>query len=178
MSDDLRLQKLLEEATAPGSEMPAGLDAETSSLREAWLAVGRTLAAAEAAAGPPREFSKLVAPTARRSWSKNAIVALAASLLILASALTVRGFRSNLARQQPDGSGAQAESTDPTLVGSEQATKPIEGWEWDEAIDSEIGNARLGMVWFGQDSRPLSDSFPLTGQEILEIQADINDSTF
>lgn len=162
MSDELRLQKMLDEATAPGSDFSADLDAETSSLREAWLALGRTLAAAEAAAGPPREFPQLATAATRRSWSKIAILALAASLLILAGAITLRGFNKNVAVKPP----------------AEADTKLLEGWEWDEAIDTEINNARQGVVWFGQDRHAASNSFPLAEEEIQEIQADINDSTF
>ena len=177
MSDELRLQKMLEEATAPGSGVPEGLDAETSSLREAWLALGRTLAAAEVAAGPPRELLQLPPTHTHRSWTIVAMFALAAALLILASAFTLRGG-SNLAKQQPNESGAGAGSIDPSLATQQPSTTLLEGWEWDAAIDSEISSTARGMVWFGQDSRASSDAFPLTGQEILEIQADINDSTF
>jgi len=178
VSDELRLQKMLEEATAPGSGMPEGLDAETSSLRDAWLALGRTLAAAETAAGPPREFFELVPPPTHRSWSRIAFFALAASLLILASALTWRGLMPNLAEQKPGNAGATAGSSSPSIAATESDAKLLEGWEWDETIDSEIGNARLGIAGFGHDSRASSDSLRLTGQEILEIQSDINDSTF
>lgn len=163
MSDELRLQKMLEEATAPGSDFSADLDAETSSLREAWLALGRTLAAAEAAAGPPREFPQLVPAPTGRSWSKVALFALAASLLILASAITFREITDKKVVEKPLG---------------ESESKLLEGWEWDESIDTEINNARLGVVWFGQDSRASANSFPHAAEEIQEFQADINDSTF
>ncbi len=87
MSEELeKLQRLLERATAAEDAPQNEPDPEAASLREAWIAFGRLLEAAQ----PPAETSLGSRPVPpkrsyRRSWPSAGL--LAASLLICAGAM-------------------------------------------------------------------------------------------
>jgi hypothetical protein len=99
MKDDFIVeQRALEQATATGDLPAERLDAETASLREAWLALGEILEAAQ----PPNSVSPLaleegpgvrvVAPRTRLRWSRLlAAGALAAALLLAVAAIWTLG---------------------------------------------------------------------------------------
>jgi hypothetical protein len=114
-----KLREMLERATARGDDMPADLDAETLSLRESWLALGKLLEDAQLAAGQSSEtWQVTLRPTPRR-WPLAVAAAIAASLL-LAAGLT-------LAYRLLDGSNAVQPSA-PTLAQDDQpATNSTKG---------------------------------------------------
>ncbi len=79
--DTLRLKQMLEEVTA--ADASVSVDAETASLREAWLAFGQLAAAADASLPAMPDLMISIAPRkARRSHWLGLIAATAAALLV------------------------------------------------------------------------------------------------
>jgi hypothetical protein len=119
MSDEMsKLEGTLQRATMPqGTALPPGAEHQEAALRETWLAFGRLLEAAEAAAPPPRPLTlpfgeadhPVSAPRraarstvgslagSRRRLLATVSIVVAASLLVVA--VTVR--TSNRAGQKP-----------------------------------------------------------------------------
>ncbi len=106
-----RLQEILERATASGDQMPADLDAETSSLREGWLALGKLLEDAQVASGQSLDRWQVTLRPAPQRWRLAVVAAVAASLLV-AAGLT-------LAYRLLDGANAVQPSA-PTLAQDDQ----------------------------------------------------------
>jgi len=179
VSDDQRLHEMLEKATAPGSDLPVSLDAETASLREAWLALGRTLDAAEAAAGPPRELVKLTPPTppGRQLLPPATIFALAASLLVAATIALLGNRGPKVADRTAPQRGNQ---TAPLKTEVEVPTESqnLTYWEWDEQVDTEIENVARGANWRADYVSTFSMAYSALGEDIVRIEEDINDGKF
>jgi hypothetical protein len=114
IDEPTELHKMLERATAPPDESPAGLDAETASLRHDWLGlcelieqeqascdgfVGRVTVEQVAARAEKRfEICSAASQRNRTAWSRWLLAAVAASILVAAGVtIVVRSL---------DGSGA------------------------------------------------------------------------
>lgn len=189
MIDDERLHEMLKRATATGLEVPVDLDAETASLREAWLSLGRKLAAAETVAPAPREWLSRTPPRERAIWPQLVLLATAASLLIIVGAALLRYRGPNLVENtgpRPAGANSQADAADPPVMvaggkkSSEttKAEKSSSYWEWDEQLDSEIDEVAQAATWREAQGPGYSDAYLTIGQDILRMQEDVNDGTF
>jgi hypothetical protein len=139
------LEQMLEQATSPGDAPERDLGPEAESLREAWLAFGQLLEAAEPRDTVPllqrssaREDGRAVAHAGRR-YSIIA-TALAASLLIGLSAYWMW-------------SGAEKPSGVVPLGGNVAATKNVKpatptagDLGWDDSLDQQIADAGQGVA--------------------------------
>ena len=106
MNDETRkLEEMLERATAPGDQMPGDLDAETSSLREGWLALSKLLEDAQVGSEQPLNRWQVTLRPSPRRWR------LAVAVVVgWKSAMTARGagtaclpcHRTSPKRQQHD----------------------------------------------------------------------------
>ena len=81
--DLLRLKQMLEEATAADASAEHG-DAETASLREAWLAFGQLVRAADASLPAMPDFMPSLAPQQPRRSRWIALIAATAAVLLIA----------------------------------------------------------------------------------------------
>lgn len=153
-----RLQNSLERATARGDDMPADLDAESASLREGWLALGKLLSDAETVAGGPLEDWKLLPPPEPRRWRKIVAVALAASLLIAVGAtiglriLNLSGVKSVEEQQLAHGkAGSGAVKPDvsqpntPAATNNQLATAS-DGLDWGDSLDEQLSSVAQAAV--------------------------------
>jgi hypothetical protein len=93
---------MLERATAPGDDMPADLDAETSSLREGWLALGKLLEDAHSASEKPLDNWQVAPRRMERRWSLVPVIAVAAMLLIAVSLAIIYGLLNGTKPGQPN----------------------------------------------------------------------------
>ena len=178
MNDQERLQEMLECATAPGEATPADLDAETASLREAWLTLGRSLAAVDSARPALGEVpTTSVSPARPRLYlPPAAIFALAASLLV-AALVAVQGSSGRKVAQQDSPQGGDP-VTGQRVVSEDPAVKQLSYWEWDEQLDTEISNVARTAIWPAEHSSAWAESYtPLEGQ-VQRLQEDLNDGTF
>ena len=159
MKDDIKTELgTLEEATAVG-EPSEPLDAETASLREAWLAFGEAIEAAR-----PRElvFTRLAEQSAemrasriRRRWRRLlAVDLLAASVLIAVAIVSIVS-----SGRQPDGRSpaapAQIAKTGHPSVPSPKALthskNTAEAPKWDDSFDEQVEEIRWQMLCVQQN---------------------------
>lgn len=200
MNDETKgLQARLERATAPGDQVPADLDAETSSLRDSWLTLGRLLEDAQPAGDTPWQHGKVAPRPAahrRRPLAWAVAVAVAASLLI-AAGLT-------LAYRSIDGSGGMRmdlptiaqDDRAPTDVVADAADAPDalaradsepqrdlliaavpDELQWDSALDDQITAVAQATAWVREDWYAQAVSFSAIERGLDEIKKDIEDGT-
>jgi hypothetical protein len=189
---------MLERATAPGDEMPADLDAETSSLREGWLAFGKLLQDAQLAEGQPCGNWK-VGPRPAHRWQPLVLaVAIAASLLI-AVGLTVayrlqdgsNGVQPNpptIAQDHRSPAGATEDAQEAIAQGSvgqpdtelrqqiQVAAVPDE-LKWDSSLDEQITAAAQAAALMHEDWYAQAGSLIAIERGLDEIKKDIQDGT-
>ena len=158
MSDEFdKLQRQLEQATAPDCPAESRLDAETASLREGWLALAELLKAAEPASEEPLELRAPLMPVRRVGPKAVGLVALAASLLVAVS-VAGRWIRSDRA----GGSGSLSEhalsgviSTDREPVGPGpgqiEPASLADRFAWDDPLDQQIASVAQELVRLQQD---------------------------
>jgi hypothetical protein len=180
VSEDLeRLQRSLERATAAKDAPQAGLDPQTASLREAWLAFGQLLEAAQPATELPLDRWMTTPPPARkRRWVLPAAAVLAASLLT--GVVTTWMLR---ATNQPQGPGPAPEHTVSTSnhvaapTPEQSIVAPtVNGSQWDDSLDEQLAQAGRQVAYAQQDQFPGADAFGLVQYRIeqisVEVQAD------
>jgi hypothetical protein len=175
MDDYQELEALLERATAPGTDLPAGLDAETAELRAGWLELSALLARAEAedrgcdapVIGPAQVNVSPVPST--NAWPRWLFAGALAASILGVLAVTV-WWQSQLAPQPGPGAIAKEvprPAATPNVVPTpmpEAIVEAEEEWLWDDGLDEEIvaaGQAVLNVEqdWFARSgaSRMLSD---------------------
>jgi hypothetical protein len=187
------LERQLEQATARPDSSGGPLDPQTASLREAWLAFGQLLDAAQPASGkgtvpfssdenrdsPPRIQPVPWPARHRRAWLVPAAVGVAASLLVAVTiAWMTRGGGDS--QSNPNrGTATLAGAPGPTQPG---ATVPQPGvasqteLAWDDTLDKQIvltGEAVLGAQ---EDWSVLADAANSVRYGIHQIQKDVQGS--
>jgi len=174
--DDLKnMQRSLERATAAKDAPQVGLDSQTASLREAWLAFGRLLEAAQPSTELPLDRWKTTPPPARnRRWILPAAAVLAASLLV--GVVAVWMLR---ATNQPQGAGPAPEQMVATSnhvaapMREQPAAAPaVEGSEWDDSLDEQLAQAGRQVAYAQQDQFPGADTFGLVQYQIEQVRAE------
>ncbi len=171
MSEDIKkLEERLEKATAPGDTIDVGLDAETTSLREGWLALGQLLEAAQPpSAGPPElQYPTPASPLRRRkpaAWKTPAALAALAASLLVAALLTwsfVGESGVNGRQDQQIVQDEKIETQSPAAIENVPPTALVK----DERQPSD--SAGDDLDW----DAPLDTAITAAGQEMLRIQAD------
>ncbi len=172
MKSDLETSlRSLEEATAAGDKPSDLLDPETASLREAWLAFGEMLEAAQ----PPRSASPLplgegprarAAPSRRRRYRPRLLVAglLAASLLIAVAAIWMR---SAVDRQDnPVAPPKQIASTKhhkhqvaPSQTSRAKSVSTADEPQWDDSLDEQLEQVGWQMLCVQENQAFRTDVF-------------------
>ncbi len=168
MNDEqARFHKSLERATAQGDDLPADLDAESAGLREGWLALGKLLNDAEAAAGAPPEVWRISPPPEPRRWRIVAAVALAASLLIAVGA-TIGVRMLNLSGSKPADEQLLAHSK----AGSDAVKPAVPQPNTPAAANNQIANASDALDW----SDSLDEQLTSVAQAAASVRydADLN----
>jgi hypothetical protein len=178
MNSDLKtLERQLESATARDVPPSASPDQETASLREAWLAFGQLLEAAQ----PASEPLKLPADPpgrGRRWWLLATVVGLAASLLVAAT-ITFSGRRAGSAvvLTGPPVNVA-VKGVEPSVPAKKPASPAGSGpaLAWDDALDREITVAGQAVVSAAQDWTHLAGAGTTLRYGLEAVQKDIEDS--
>jgi len=197
MNDESRrLQEMLERATAPGDEMPADLDDETSSLREGWLALGKLLEDAQFASDKPLDRWQVTPRPAPQRWRWAVAAAIAASLLI-AAGLTL-GYRlldgSNavqpgtpqLAQDDQPATGVrvdtleavvQAAEPEPRSLNPEPRTLNPGYLAWDDSLDDELTAVAQAAALVQEDWYARAGGLSAIERGLDQIKKDIEDGT-
>ncbi len=161
MSDDLRhLERQLEQATARAAPPDASLDPETASLREAWLALGQLLEAAQAESGPPAQPWSPPRGRTWIRWTAAVAVAVAASLLIGVGiwALRAPGPSSGPQPSPDDIAGTAAPVPEAPTPEPSPSALPAGELAWNDALDNEIVLAGQALLSVQEDPRLLAGS--------------------
>lgn len=207
MNEETRkLQEMLERATAPGDQVPADLDAETSSLRDSWLTLGRLLD--DAAAGDRRgcERWRIVARPAPHRGPLAWAAALAASLLLAAglthlywgderpvgapaaptlSAQGEQAATSAIATTiEAGGDEAAGNEARPALAAAAgEAAQHVasdavaDELAWDSSLDDQITAVAQATAWVRNDAYAQAVRFQVIEHGLDEIKRDIEDGT-
>jgi hypothetical protein len=179
-------EQQLQWATARDVPPNALLDQETTSLREAWLAFGQLLEAAQPAPDQPLKCLSEPPGRGRRWWRLAAIVGLAASLLVAATifwsarrtepagVVTAPSVEVAVSRTEPAAPAAerapQEKPSSPVAPGSALA--------WDDTLDKEITVAGQAVVSADQESPLLAGASVPVRYGLEEIEKDIENSPF
>ena len=175
MNNDLETSlRSLDQATAAGDKPSERLDPETASLREAWLAFGEMLEAAQ----PPSFASPL--PTnlrsvpgegpgvraafsrRRRHWPRLlAAGLLAASLLIAVAAIWTTSAASR--RDNPDGTRQQTVSNNrraaPLQKSRAKSVSTADAPQWDDSLDEQFEQVGWQMLCVQENQAFRTDAF-------------------
>ncbi len=178
-----KLLRDLEAVTGRGDPPEGDLDAHVAPLREGWLSFGRLLDAAQAALPEPDQAWPIAPPARRTRWRAAALVAVAASLLVAATAaLALRAIKT---RDTVDPSGGTIFARQPESV-PEAPRRPVKkdvvpgpiertpreapaiaaAPAWDDSLDDAITSAGQSLVRIEQD-------WTSTGGRLDEVQAEI-----
>jgi len=182
--DPNKLRSQLEHATAADGS-PESLDAETASLREAWLALGELIEAAEREWKEPLEWRLPPSRWKERRWKVAGVAALAASLLIgltVAWSL-VRNGDSNGTTATPGETAPPREETlpapglnGPKLVVDEPT--PVDEFDWDnDPLDEQLAWFGQEIVSVQQDWDSLNNAFEPLWNGLEQMAEDLDDET-
>ncbi len=174
MREDIeKIEEQLEKATASGDTIDAGLDAEATSLREGWLALGQLIEAAQpSSAGPPElQYPTQAAPLQRRKLIGRKTLAtlavLAASLLVAAIVtLSLVEDQADAVKDRPQITQVKRSTTDTDDV-----------LAWDCSLDTEITAAGQEMLRIQADRYALDDTSSALYYRIQQMRQDLSDNT-
>ena len=191
-----RLRKMLERATAPGHEMPADLDAETSSLREGWLALGKLLDDAQLAAGQSSRPWQVTLRPAPRRWPLAVAVVIAASLLLAAGLTLAYRLRDGSDAVQPSapslaqddhsaakphvdapGAVAQTPTPDPRSPITDHRSPITDQLAWDDSLDDELTVVAQAAALVRDDWYARAGGVSAIERGLDQIKKDIEDGT-
>lgn len=184
MNDEMNeLRRRLEAATARDETSENVSDAETSSLRQGWLALGRLLDAAEAPLSDPADRWTL--PVARRPHvgRLTVVMLVAASLLVaLAGAWLLRDTRP-----------APGLAPSPDQIASQEKPKPVEApdrpavppprraalataqLQWDDSLDEQLVSAAQAMMSVQQSWDSSAGGFDYVRYGLEQAEDDLQD---
>lgn len=198
-----KLREMLERATAQGHEMPVDLDAETSSLREGWLALGKLLEDAQLAAGQSSETWQVTLPPARRRWPLAVAAAIAASLLLAAGltlayrlrvgsnplqpsvptlahddqrATSPTNDRRETVAQTPNPEPGTSNRESPTLT-PEPRTPSTDQLAWNDSLDDELTVVAQAAALARDDWYARAGGVSAVERGLDQIKKDIEDGT-
>jgi len=166
-----KLREMLERATAPGSNLPDDLDAETASLRKTWLAFDSLLEGASFPSGEPFEGGR--AAPRRRRWPLALALAVAASLMVAAGAITLHRL---LDRPNVPGPNRLEIAVDeppperrPVATAGEYA--------WNDPLDAEIVNVSQTLALVQADWYARTGDLGAIQRGLDQIRQDMKDGT-
>ena len=180
MTNDLeKMLRSLEEATAPGDAPAVPLDPETASLREAWLAFGEILEAAQppipgsillSEAGPG--LKAVIRPTRPRRRHLVASGLIAASLLIAAA--TFWTLRDANRQGSPTHTTNQAASNHrpavPAIQSHAKGKLAADAPQWDDSLDEPFAQIDWQMLCFRENESFRTDAFGLAQYRISQFR--------
>jgi len=186
MNEDLdELQRLLERATADKGASDDKLDPQTESLREAWIAFGRLLEAAETPLQrPPVPWAekpkvRAISSGKLRRWHLSVAAVLAASLLLSVTTVwMLHGTNGQKTATSPPTQTtlANRQLTPPANAQSQAATTTGES-QWDDSLDEqvsrfdqEVSSAREGRLFE-------TDAFALMEDRIERVRQEVQADT-
>ncbi len=167
MKDDLETDlQALEEATAGGDRLAERLDPESAALREAWLAFGEMLEAAQPANLPsprfPGEQSETGAVRQRRRWQRLLAAAmLAASLLVAVATIWMLGSanRQDDHAAVPEQTVATNNQRAPPPKAHDKSAATTDALQWDDSIDEQIEQLNWQMLCVQENQAFRTDAF-------------------
>ena len=183
MTNDLeRTLRLLEQATADG-DVPAGeLDPDAARLREAWLAFGETLEAAQPATytSPllPGEGPGVRAASAYARHRRQRLLAtglLAASLLIAVAVISMLHGPNRAVTPSP--TPQRIASTNRSVVPSTHIpTKTAStnaGPQWDDSLDEQFAQVSWQMLCVRENQTYRTDAFGLAQYRMEQFRQSV-----
>ena len=179
-----KLKRQLEAATASGHLPDEALDAETASLRQGWLALGRLLEAAESPLSEPGRGWRV--PVAKRPRRRLVtLIAVAASLLVAVTVAWV--FRAKRPADAPLPSPGQIASNkktppvvepDRTQVAQQRQTpSKVTELQWDDLLDEQLVSAGQALVRVQQQWSSQGGSFDYLRHGLNQIEEDFDDDS-
>ena len=171
--DTKKIEEQLQQATAPGDTLDAALDAETTSLREGWLALDQLIEAAQppSTGQPELQYPTQAAPLQQRKLlgrkTLAALAALAASLVVAAIVTQSR------VEDQPDAVKDRPQITQVERSG----TDADDILAWDCSLDTEITAAGQEMLRIQADRYASDDTSSALYYRIQQMRQDLNDNT-
>ena len=167
MKNDLETSlRSLEEATAIDDRSSGPLDAETASLREAWLAFGEMLEAAE----PPGFSSPRLAEgqvgmkAAYTRWRRQSLLAagvLAASLLVAVATICMLSVanRQNKPVETPQQMIANNHKAAPSQKARAKSVSTTDEPKWDDSLDDQFEQVDWQMLCVRENQTFRTDAF-------------------
>jgi hypothetical protein len=183
MKDDFKTSlRSLDEATAAGDRPFESLDAETASLREAWLVFGEMLEAAQ-----PRTFNSprlpaeeaIAATTPLHKWPLRqpllAAALLAASLLIAVAVVwTLNGSRHRANPGiMPQQIVANKHRAKPSQTARGKSTTSTNEPQWDDSLDGEFQKISWQMLCAEENQTFRTDAFGRTQYRLEQLRQSI-----
>ena len=185
MNDETdKLRRQLEAATAPGDVPEETLVAETASLRQGWLALGRLLDAAERPLSESGRGWRV--PVAKRPRRRLVtLVAVAASLLVAVTVAWV--FRAMRPADPPLPSPEQTASNEKAplpegpdrtkVVQQRQTPSKVAELQWDDSLDEQLVSAGQALVRVQQQWSSQGGGFDYLRDGLNQIEEDFNDDS-
>jgi len=180
VSDELeKLQRRLEEATAADCPRHAPLDADTASLREAWLAFGQLLEAAQPVLHQPPKLPQIPRRAAGIKRPTLGIAALAASLVVGVTVVwMLLGTGHSGDSSAGPGAVASLDTQQPALAKEKPQPAPAAAeLRWNDSLDEQLVQVGEEIVRLQQDWYHLDDAFVPVYQGLEQVEKDIEDST-
>jgi hypothetical protein len=156
----------LDEATAAGDRGPEGLDEDTASLREAWLAFGEMLEAAQPASLVSPRLSEVRSATKaarmRRRWQRLLTAGLLAASLLVATA-TIWMLSGGNHPGNSAGAPKQMAGTNPKVAplqkGSTKSVAAADAPQWDDSLDEQFEQVGWRMLCVQENQAFRTDAF-------------------
>jgi hypothetical protein len=185
--DPDKLQRSLEQATAAEGASADGLDPETASLREAWLAFGQLLEAAQ----PPldkfplpvtgeRQEGRAMRPDRLRRWLVPIAGLLAASLLV-GIAITWMSRTTNPSenvRPAPEQTASTNRPVTAPAYEQPQPTTTAKGPQWDDSFDEQLAQLGQQMAYAREGQSCQSDDIALVQYRMEQFRQEIQADSF
>jgi hypothetical protein len=161
MNDELnKMQRLLEEVTAAGNAPSETPDPEIASLREAWLAFGQLL---EAAQGQEERDWPMPRPAQTWRWLLPTTGLLAASLLVAVA----------MAWMLRDGGRQDAAAPAPLQTASNTARSHSGSVEWDDSFDEQVAQLGQQVIAVRENQHFRVDDFALMEYRIEQFRQEV-----
>ncbi len=197
MKDDFRtLEQVLRQATAPNGAPQSDLGSDAKGLREAWLALGEVLEAAQPADGRlatctteralatcTTECRLATCTTERlppRAWRRWPLAAAAALVLCVVIGLAVYGRRAGPATAgrsvAAGGPVAAADGRNKAAAGQPPARSDAGPLQWDDSLDEQIVAAGEGMALAQSELAHRFEPAELVRYQVGQVLQDVEKS--